>query len=142
MFKARFCFYKQHSGGCGWQESQAIPSDVHCYLSVTCNNLNFIPNPYPRAWSIHLICCGAESTFAVVQNLHLQGLVQCWKGEVCVLFLASSSISLEFTETSLCPSGPLLIPHIGRELLVIPCSLQPFQSHVSVILGTLAPPEP
>lgn len=64
MFKARFCFYKQHSGGCGWQESQAIPSDVHCYLSVTCNNLNFIPNPYPRAWSIHLFCCAAESTFA------------------------------------------------------------------------------
>ena len=63
MFKARLCFYRQHSGGCGWQKSQAIPSDVHCYLSVMCHNLNFIPNPYPRAWSIHLICCGVESTF-------------------------------------------------------------------------------
>ena len=63
MFKARFCFYMQCSGSCGWQESQAIPSDVHYYLSVMCNNLNFIPNPYPRAWSIHLICCGVEPTF-------------------------------------------------------------------------------
>lgn len=31
--------------------------------------------------------------------------------------LATSSISLEFAEISLCPSGPPLITHIGRELL-------------------------
>ena len=79
--------------------------------------------------SSHLLWCGAY-----IYRAWCNGR-RHWKGEVCVPFLASSSISLEFTETSLCPSGPLLITQIGRELLLsLVHHFQPFQSHVSVPL--------